>query len=103
MKLNTLKALSFPILIVVCGLLQSAVAHDRRRVNEIRELDYEFEDIDARFLDPLDQFLTELAVRGLLDEYAEELVARHKCKCGATFATGGDVRSPFPLHSIILA
>ncbi|KAJ2916701.1 hypothetical protein MD484_g3678, partial [Candolleomyces efflorescens] len=99
MKFSTFKALSFPILIVVGGLLQSTVAHDRRRVNEIRELDYDLEDIEARFIDPVDQFISELAIRGLLDDFADELVARHKCnQCGAGFQSKGKLAKHRKTH-----
>ncbi|KAJ2916700.1 hypothetical protein MD484_g3677, partial [Candolleomyces efflorescens] len=91
MKLSTFNALGFSILFVVTGLLQSTTAYNQE--NELRELDFELEDINARFLDPVDQFISEIAIRGLLDDFVDELVARHTCsKCGATFATKGKVR-----------
>ncbi|KAJ2916719.1 hypothetical protein MD484_g3683, partial [Candolleomyces efflorescens] len=93
MKLNILNAFGVSMLFLVAGLLQGAVAQEQGTTqNELRGLlDPEFDAIDARGLDPVDEFLSEVAIRGLVDDFEEDLAARQlrsRCRrCGRLFSS----------------
>ncbi|KAJ2914845.1 hypothetical protein MD484_g5568, partial [Candolleomyces efflorescens] len=79
MKLNV-KALVLSLFIFVGGFTQLAVAQGQSEENDLRELDFEYDAIDARSLDPVDQFLSEFAIRGIADDFEELLRISQVCK-----------------------
>ncbi|KAJ2914848.1 hypothetical protein MD484_g5567, partial [Candolleomyces efflorescens] len=76
MKLNA-KALGLSLFIVVGGLLQFTAAQGQSEKNDLRELDFDYDAIDARSLDPVDQFL---AIRELVDDFEDLLVRQTQRK-----------------------
>ncbi|KAJ2924578.1 hypothetical protein H1R20_g12510, partial [Candolleomyces eurysporus] len=75
MKLNVLTTLAFPVLLLIGGLVQSVTAAEKLGANgnAARELDFDLDDIHTRGLDPAND---DVAIRELLDDLEDRLVAR---------------------------
>ncbi|RXW19501.1 hypothetical protein EST38_g6364 [Candolleomyces aberdarensis] len=84
MRLNVLTTLAFPILFLISGLVQSVAAAEKPGANNnaARELEFDLDDMHARGLDPAHDVLSEVAIREILDDLEERLVARAPLRYG---------------------